>query len=58
MTADKTSASSGSMTRSLSWSVFDGATDSSGTSSPDDGSRYWTRLWCESSVSSSILMPV
>ena len=58
MTADRTSASSGSMTRSLSWSVFDGATDSSGTSSPEDGSRYWTRLWCESSVSSSSLMPV
>jgi hypothetical protein len=45
MTAESTSASSGSITRSLSWSVFDGATDSSGTRSPDDGRRYWTRLW-------------
>jgi hypothetical protein len=27
-----------------SWSVLDGATDSSGTSSPVEGSRYCTRL--------------
>ena len=31
---------------------------SSGTSSPVAGSRYWTRLWWDSSVSSSTRMPV
>src|SRR5437773_1875258 len=52
-----TSASSGDMTRSLSSSVLEGAICSSGTSSPLAGRRYWTRLWWDSSVSSSILMP-
>ena len=58
MTAASTSASSGEMTRSRSTSVLDGAMCSSGISSPVEGSRYWTRLWCESSVSSSRRMPV
>ena len=58
MMADSTSASSGLMTRSRSVSVLDGAICSSGTSSPVVGRRYWTRLWCDSSVSSSIRMPV
>ena len=58
MIADRTSASSGLMTRSRSASVLDGAICSSGTSSPVAGSRYWTRLWWDSSVSSSIRMPV
>ena len=31
---------------------------SSGISSPVEGRRYWTRLWCESSISSSMRMPV
>ena len=56
--ADRTAASSGPMTRSRSVSVLDGAMDSRGTSSPVAGSRYWTRLWCDSSVSSSMRMPV
>jgi hypothetical protein len=44
--------------RSRSTSVLDGAMCSSGISSPVEGSLYWTRLWCESSVSSSTRMPV
>src|SRR5215467_2255550 len=47
-----TSASSGLMTSSRSASVLDGAICSRGTSSPVAGSRYWTRLWWDSSVSS------
>ena len=39
-------------------SVLDGAICSSGISSPVAGSRYWTKLWWDSSVSSSIRMPV
>lgn len=39
-------------------SVLDRVICSSGMSSPVAGSRYWIRLWCESSVSSSILIPV
>ena len=58
MIADSTSASSGLTTRSRSVSVLDGAICSSGMSSPVAGSRYWTRLWWDSSVSSSIRMPV
>ncbi len=46
------------MTRSRSASVLDGAMASRGTSSPVAGRRYWTRLWCDSSVSSSTRMPV
>ena len=53
-----TSASSGLTSRSRSASVLDGAICSSGTSSPVAGSRYWTRLWWVSSVSSSMRMPV
>ncbi len=55
---DNTSASSGEITSSLSASVFDGVICSSGISSPVVGSRYWMRLWCDSSVSSSMRMPV
>ena len=58
MTALSTSASSGLTTRSRSVSVLDGAICSSGTSSPVPGSRYWMRLWWESSSSSSARMPV
>ncbi|MGH8920968.1 MAG: hypothetical protein ACRD0H_21990 [Actinomycetes bacterium] len=58
MTALSTSARSGAMTSSLSVSVFDGAICSSGISSPVAGSRYWTKLWCDNSASSSIRMPV
>ena len=55
---DNTSASSGEITSSRSASVFDGVICSSGISSPVAGSRYWIRLWCDSSVSSSIRIPV
>ena len=58
MMADRTSASSGEITSSRSSSVLDGAICSSGISSPVAGSRYWIRLWWDSSVSSSIRMPV
>ena len=58
MIAASTSASSGLMTSSRSSSVLDGAICSSGMSSPVPGSRYWTRLWWDSSVSSSTRMPV
>ena len=58
MMADRASASSGPMTRRRSASFLDGAIDSRGTSSPAAGSRYWTRLWWESSVSSSRRTPV
>ena len=58
MIAASTSASSGLMTSSRSVSVLDGAICSSGTSSPVPGSRYWIRLWWDSSVSSSMRMPV
>ena len=54
----RTSASSGDMTRRRSWSVLLGAMCSRGMSWPVDGCRYWTRLWCDSSVSSSILARV
>ena len=46
------------MTSSRSASVLDGAICSSGISSPVSGSRYWIRLWCDSSVSSSMRIPV
>ncbi len=39
-------------------SVFDGTICRSGMSSPVVGSRYWIKLWWESSVSSSTRMPV
>ena len=39
-------------------SVLDGAICSSGISSPVAGSLYWMKLWWDSSVSSSIRMPV
>ncbi len=55
---DSTSASSGEMTSSRSASVLDGTICSSGISSPVVGSRYWMRLWCDSSVSSSMRIPV
>jgi hypothetical protein len=58
MTAARTSASSGLMTRSRSVSVLDGAICSSGISSALVGGVYWTRLWWLSSDSSSIRMPV
>ncbi len=58
MIADSTSASSGDTTSSRSSSVLDGAMCSSGISSRLAGSRYWTRLWWDSSVSSSMRMPV
>ena len=58
MIADSTSASSGLTTSSRSVSVLDGTMCSSGISSPVPGSRYWTRLWWVSSVSSSTRMPV
>ena len=58
MIADRTSASSGLMTSRRSASVLDGVICSSGISSPVPGSRYWMRLWWDSSVSSSIRMPV
>src|SRR6266700_1226378 len=58
MMADSTSASSRLTTRSRSVSVLDGAICSSGTSSPVVGRRYCTRLWWESSVSSSMRTPV
>src|SRR5450756_2013768 len=57
MMADKTSASSGDTTRSLSSSVFDGMICSRGTISPVDVSRYWIRLWWLISSSSSIRQP-
>jgi hypothetical protein len=43
--------------RSRSTSALVGAMCGSGTSSPGEGSRYWTRLWCESSVSSLMRIP-
>ena len=46
------------MTSSRSVSVLDGAICSSGISSPLAGSLYWMKLWWDSSVSSSIRMPV
>ena len=58
MIADSTSASSGLMTSSRSASVLEGVICSRGISSPVAGSRYWMRLWWDSSVSSSIRMPV
>ena len=58
MIADSTSASSGEITSSRSVSVLDGVICSSGISSPVPGSRYWIRLWWDSSVSSSMRMPV
>ena len=58
MIADKTSASSGLTSRSLSVSVLLGAICSSGTSSPVEGSRYSVMLWWVSSRSSSQRMPV
>ena len=58
MMVDSTSASSGEITSSRSVSVLDGVICSSGISSPVAGSRYWMRLWCDSSVSSSIRIPV
>src|SRR5665647_94288 len=58
MMVESTSASSGLMTSSRSVSVLDGAICSSGISSPVAGSVYWIRLWCDSSVSSSIRTPV
>ena len=58
MIADRTSASSGDTTSSRSSSVLEGAICSSGISSLLAGSRYWIRLWWDSSVSSSIRMPV
>lgn len=51
------SASYGLTRRSRSVSVLDGAI-SSGTTSPVDGGRYWLTLWCVSSRSSSLRMPV
>ena len=54
MMADKTSASSGDTTRSLSSSVLEGMICSRGTISPVVGSRYWIRLWWLISRSSSI----
>src|SRR5438034_9168214 len=54
---DSTSASSGEITSSRSASVLDGVTCNSGISCPLSGSRYWIRLWCDSSVSSSIRTP-
>ena len=58
MMADSTSASSGVITSSRSWSVLDGAICSSGISSPVAGSRYWISEWWVSSVSSSMRIPV
>jgi hypothetical protein len=57
MMALSTSASSGLMTSSRSVSVLDGVIRSSGISSPAAGSRYWMRLWWDSSVSSSMRIP-
>ena len=58
MIADRTSASSGLTSSSLSVSVLVGAICSSGTSSPVVGSRYSVMLWWVSSSSSSQRMPV
>ncbi len=54
MIVDSTSASSGEITSNRSWSVLDGVICSSGISSPVSGRRYWMRLWCDSSLSSSM----
>ena len=46
------------MTSRCSASVLEGVICSRGISSPVAGSWYWMRLWWDSSVSSSIRMPV